>query len=621
MKRILFVGLLSTPWLLGAQAGSVGDTLVTMDLVTVSDGRIETAVMSTGRSIEIISQATIRQLPVQTVHELLQYVAGLDLRQRGPWGTQADVSLRGGSFDQTLVLVNGIKLSDPQTGHHQLNLSLDLGAVRQVEILRGPAAARYGLNAMSGVINIITDLPQGSGVRLTASAGRAADSQLPDSLRLAYQLGLRVFRGNERFRQQLQWQRMESSGHRTNTDFLRHALFYQGLLRTGSGDWQLMGQWLRNAFGASGFYAYPIDASSREEVETSLLALQHEQQRGDWRLRAKLYGRLNKDTYTLFRLEPQRFQNRHRTEVGGAELHATYGHRWGRLSLGTEGRTESISSNNLGQRARQHLGFFVQQRFELLRNRLSVNAGFYHNFSSDFGQQWMPAVELSYAMRRQFSLFANTGRGFRLPTFTDLYYRGPSNLGNEALQPERAHQWEGGGKWSAGNHQAQLSVFWQRATDLIDWVRASTAEPWQVNNYEAVSNQGLEWSYQYRRRRSPPADGLVVTQLQCSYTYMNPRLLRSEPLVSRYALSHLNHQLNLQAVLQLSRHWALSAQCRYLDREAYRSYALGDVRLQYGREAYRIQLDINNLWDTYYEELANAPMPGRWLRLGVELFL
>ena len=621
MKRILFVYLLLIPCLLRAQTGSIGDTLVTMELVTVSDGRIETAVMSTGRSIEIISQATIRQLPVQTVHELLQYVAGLDLRQRGPWGTQADVSLRGGSFDQTLVLINGIKLSDPQTGHHQLNLALDLGAVRQVEILRGPAAARYGLNAMSGVINIITDLPQGKGLSLTASAGRAADSQLPDSLRLAYQLGLRAYRGNERFRQQLQWLRMESAGHRANTDFLRDALFYQGLLRTGSGDWQLMGQWLRNSFGASGFYAYPIDASSREEVETVLLALQHERQQGAWRLRSKLYGRLNKDTYTLFRLEPQRFQNRHRSEVAGAELHATYSHRWGRLSLGAEGRTESISSNNLGQRARQHLGFFVQQRFDLFSSRMSVNAGFYQNFSTDFGQQWMPAVELSYTLHRHLSLFANTGRGFRLPTFTDLYYRGPSNLGNEALQPERSQQWEGGGKWSAGDHQAQLSAFRQRATDLIDWVRASTAEPWQVNNYEAVRNLGLEWSYQYRRRQPPSADRLAISHLQCSYTYMNPRLLRTEPLISRYALSHLNHQLNLQLGLQLGRAWSLSAQHRYLDREAYGSYSLTDMRVQYRREAYRIQLDINNLLDTRYEELANAPMPGRWLRLGVELFL
>ena len=110
----------------------------------------------TGMHYTIITAKDIKHLPVQNVNELLAYVSGVDIRQRGPMGTQADIGIRGSTFDQVLVMVDGVRMSDPQTGHHQMNLPVPLQMIERIEIIRGTAARRYGLNALGGVVNVIT---------------------------------------------------------------------------------------------------------------------------------------------------------------------------------------------------------------------------------------------------------------------------------------------------------------------------------------------------------------------------------------------------------------------------------------------------------------------------------
>ena len=161
---------------------------LTIEEIVVTGRRFETSLMESGRNVQVLTRRQIERLPVQSFTELLQYIPGLDLRQRGAFGAQADLSLRGGGFDQTLLLLNGVKLNDPQTGHHNLNLGIDLAAIQQIEIIKGPAAARYGLNAFSGVINIITRPAAEPGGQMELTAGRAAASQLPDDFYGGYQL-------------------------------------------------------------------------------------------------------------------------------------------------------------------------------------------------------------------------------------------------------------------------------------------------------------------------------------------------------------------------------------------------------------------------------------------------
>src|SRR5665647_3284603 len=109
-----------------------------------------------GRILTIIDKTEITKNAVTSLDQLLDYVAGVDIRQRGTNGTQADISIRGGSFDQVLVLLNGVNITDPQTGHFSLDLPVDLQNIHRIELLQCPSPRIWGPNAYSGVINIVT---------------------------------------------------------------------------------------------------------------------------------------------------------------------------------------------------------------------------------------------------------------------------------------------------------------------------------------------------------------------------------------------------------------------------------------------------------------------------------
>ena len=93
---------------------------------------------------------------VQSLQDVLEYVSNVDVRQRGGYGVQSDVTIRGGSFDHVMVLINGINVSDPQTGHASLDLPIDPEMIERIEVLEGSAARILGAGAFTGAINVIT---------------------------------------------------------------------------------------------------------------------------------------------------------------------------------------------------------------------------------------------------------------------------------------------------------------------------------------------------------------------------------------------------------------------------------------------------------------------------------
>ena len=143
---------------LSAQNNSNLDTLSPQSLkeVILSSTRLETPLTQNSKTVQIITADQIRQSGITHLVDLLQQVAGVDIKRRGAGATQADLSIRGGTFDQTLLLIDGIKLDDAQTGHHTLNFLPPPQMVERIEIIKGPAARAYGQNAFTGAINIVT---------------------------------------------------------------------------------------------------------------------------------------------------------------------------------------------------------------------------------------------------------------------------------------------------------------------------------------------------------------------------------------------------------------------------------------------------------------------------------
>ena len=124
--------------------------------VIVSTTKLEIPFSKKFRTVKIISSDYIKNSPATNVSDLLQEITGIDVRRRGIDGVQGDLYIRGGGFDQTWLLVDGMKMDDAQTGHHTLNMILPLYLIERIEVIKGPAARIFGQNAFNGAINIVT---------------------------------------------------------------------------------------------------------------------------------------------------------------------------------------------------------------------------------------------------------------------------------------------------------------------------------------------------------------------------------------------------------------------------------------------------------------------------------
>ncbi len=601
------------------------DSLHTVELsdVVISANRIQTPFSESARSISVITRQQIEQSPAQSVNELLSYVVGVDVRQRGPAGVQADVSLRGGTFEQTLVLINGVKVSDPQTGHHQMNLPVDMSAIERIEVLKGPAARIYGQNAFAGAINIVTKVPE----EPTVNGG-------------LYGGDFETFGGNigwslpgERYGQMVTVAHDQSAGYRPNADYNITNAFYQSYLKAGSGQFNLMaGHTLRN-FGAGGFYV--PESQEYEEVRTTLASVDYQGSTRRWTYQPRVYWRRNHDDYRFLRDSPKVYNNLHTTHTAGAELNTTYRNNAGLTGLGAEVRHERIDSNGirtlrdtagvitdtvtvsfLGQRHRTIVGFFAEHRFYLF-DRLDVTPGVYVNWFSDYGWNYFPGIDASWDVGQGWRVFGNVGRSFRIPTYTDLYYEGPTNVGNSELEPEDAISYEIGTKYFRKNLRGQISYFQRDASQLIDWVRAAGAEegtPWQPRNFYDVAVKGVEVSTQW----NPNTDW--ISRVSLDYTYIDADLAAVEAVESRYAIQNLKHQLIFAIDHRIWQNFYHQLRVRYADRASQLdSYALVDSRILYQNQQYNVYVEATNLTDTEYTETGFVTMPGRWLRAGINV--
>ncbi|MBK7407455.1 MAG: TonB-dependent receptor plug domain-containing protein [Saprospirales bacterium] len=368
------------------------DTLVLMDLpdITIRENRQEFKFSEASRNMEVITQEQIRSAPVISVAELLHYVAGVDVRQRGVHGVQADVSIRGGTFDQTLILINGIKMTDPQTGHHALNLPVDLDNIERIEVLKGPAARVYGQNAFAGAINIVTKTPTESFAQFQLQAGQHGLGGVRFSASLP-------IKGMEQY---ISFSKDFSQGYRYNTDYDINNFFYQLRHKWAKNEVRLLAGYTERTFGANGFYASPLFTDQFEAVQTSLAALELSHESNGWTITPRLYWRRNQDEYIFVRRNPSLYRNFHLGNVAGFETNASKRTKLGVTGLGIDLQRNWLVSNNLGERQRSSVAIFAEQRFLLLSGRLDLTPGLLFHYFTDFGPSFFPGLDAGFALNR-----------------------------------------------------------------------------------------------------------------------------------------------------------------------------------------------------------------------------
>ncbi len=607
--RYLFLNIITILAFINIAIAQSDSSAYTLDQVIVKDNRIQIPFSEHSRTINIITRAQIELAPVQSIPELLQYVAGVDIRQRGAHGVQADVSIRGGTFDQTLILVNGIKMSDPQTGHHALNIPVDIEGIERIEILKGPAARIYGQNAFSGAINIVTKVPKERYASVAVTGGQHKLGGITASFALP----------KSNFNQYFSFSRNFSDGYRYNTDYTISNYFYQSSFKYLNQEVDILASFSEREFGANRFYGNDSDAfaDQYEEVQTSLVSLGYKQIAGDFVFRPRISWRRNQDEYVFIRSNPSIYKNLHTSNVLSLELNGDYYSNLGATGIGLEFSKMNLESNNLGERDRNVATFFLEHRFNLLNNKIDITPGLSASYYSDFGSRIFPGIDFGFKINDQFKFYANTGYTWRIPTFTDLYYEDSANVGNEDLEPESALSYEAGLKYLNNGIELQASWFMRDGNELIDWTRADTASKWQPQNFSNIMMSGIDVSANFNLKKIWNQD--FLQHLRIAYTYIDAQEIDNDVAFSRYVLENLNQQLVIGLDHKIFGKLYHSINFRYLDRESLENYSLIDLRLSYRTKKVTVFGQVDNLLDTQYRESNLVEMPGTWISGGLKL--
>lgn len=592
-------------------AQSPKDSIQQLDEVLIQSNRLQMPISEQNRNVQIITASEIEKLPVKTLSEILYYADGVDIKQRGGFGTQADISIDGGSFEQTLVLLNGVKIIDHQTAHNSLNLPVPIEAIERIEVLRGPAARIYGVNALTGAVNIVTKKASDNQVFAHVFGGSNFKKNDENTDELYNNRGVQIgfTQAVNQFSHQLYGEHQSGSGYQYNTAFHNNKLLYLADY-TIDVDNQIETQvgWVRSSFGANGFYAAPGDKESKEIVSTTMAAIKSTHQINDkLRLIPQVAYRYNYDDYRYIRQDISKYRSQHYTNALNADVNANYVMNKGEFGFGTEMRYEQINSNNLGKHERYNYGMFAEYKNYSL-DKVIFTIGTYVNYNTVFGWQVFPGIDASYALNTNDKITFSAGSGQRIPSFNDLYLSQTGNIGNPDVESERAYQLEGGYQHIDDNWRLKVNVFHRNIYEFIDWIRVDDTNPFQSNNVGKLQTFGGNASFKYEWKN---------LKIGLTYTYLDAKMDLEQDVLSKYRVRSFRHQIinNIQYDYQ---NWSATLTNRFNERVGYTDYLLTDVRFSYQHEKWLYYADFQNIFDTQYNEAGALPMPGRWLSVGVK---
>jgi iron complex outermembrane receptor protein len=536
-------------------------------------------------------------------------VAGLDIRRRGVEGMQADLYIRGGSFDQTLLLIDGIKVEDPQTGHHTMNMTLPLSAIEKIEIIKGAASRLYGQNAFTGAVNIITKKNIENNISLGLSAG--SFNQKKASLTLQKEF--------EKSDLLINYSRKQSEGYRYNTDYENDEFFIKSNFKIKNQNISAIGAFNERKFGANGFYASPEAIDQYEETQASLIGFSTTFNKDKLKIKPKLYWKRNQDMYVYLRQDPSVYRNMHISNKLGAELNMVLNNRLGMLGLGIDISNTKLSSNNLGQRDRTMVHVFAEQQMMFFDDKLDVTPGLAITYFSDKDNlqsstsenednlpKIYPGIDFGYKIKEDLRLFSNVGYTFRIPTYTDLFYSSPTTIGNENLSYEKALTLELGMKYRKENFNLNFSLYRRDASNIIDYVKNNEDDPWQANNIRKIITNGFELNIGYKFYLNSSNEH----QINIGFSNINDDLKETQFDFSRYALNSLKNHITATYMFEINKKISSSLVLKNAERINEKNYTVIDFKTSYKFNKFAISILLNNILDTEYSETNLVPMPG-----------
>ncbi len=639
MHKVVNIGVLTSSMLTFAHlspvsaqqgAGTVADKMPEeeLDEVTVTAARVETPLAQSARLVTVITRAQIEQAPVQSLQELLAYAAHIDVIQRGGHGVQADISIRGGSADQTAILLNGINLTNPHTGHYNLDLPVNLSDIERIEIIHGPSALIYGSGAFSGGINIITKKEIDARVYANAEAGM--HNLWRGDVRGAAEIG--------RTRNSLSAGYQSSDGYIPYSDYRMYNLLWQTRWKARENAYLDMQLGYNNKhYGANTFYSAKFP--NQYERTSAYMATLKGSFGQTLRVIPILYWSRHYDQFDLIKDTPKG-RNFHRGDTYGANLIFQYTSRIGTTTLGGEVRREDIVSSKLGKPRAHPEGDYtkyddrttssVTLEHTYATSRFSLSAGALVNYNTlTDAIRFYPSVSAAYRPAEGLKIATTWSQSTRMPTFTDLYYTQETHHANEHLKPERSESVDLGVTYDRPLVSAYVKGFLMWGRDMIDWVRTSGDAKWASWNLTEVDKQGVEIGATLRPGEQWPTLG--HSELSISYARMN-QTADSKGLESKYLLNYLRDKLTVQLRHPVYRNFSAAWHFRLQKRmgnyrrfegsadaglHPYPAFSVLDLKLNYKLRNVDLHVNLNNLYDTQFYDVGNVPQAGFWLMGGV----
>lgn len=524
------------------------------------------------RSVDVITRDQIARSSARTVVDALSQAMGVDVYGRS--SAQADVSIRGSSPEQTVILVDGVRMTDIQSAHYALDLAVPLESVERIEILRGAGSALYGPDAIGGVINIVTRRTAGANLQArTGSFGMVGGSAITGS-----RAGTASIVSSADYE--------KSDGHRPGTDYRDGQGRVSLLAPVAGGSLQAnLAAGVRD-FGAADFYA---PYNSIERTVTTTLDSRWDSDLGPISLSVDGNTRRHQDHYVLVRDNPALYENRHESWQTGGEVVARAVAGPARLALGAEGVHDQLSSARLGGRREWRTGAFVETSAGA-PEAVTGTIGLRGDRSSAYGSFFSPSAGASARVTDWLRLRTSGAIGFRAPTWTERYYTDPSNQGDPNLRPEHFWTAEAGARATGGSMSVDVAAFTRHATDLIDWVKpvgAPSTAVWQTANVGEATFRGIEGTISL-----PSAVGITPSVFA---TGIDLDASGGAQLVGKYALRPIVRQAGFR--FGLAGVHPLDARIDLLqERRAHEeAYFTGTAHVAWKHAGYGVTFDVTNV--------------------------
>jgi len=611
--------------------------------VEVTGSRVPLGIRQAARIVTVLSHDDIVHAGVQSVNDLLKYVSGVDVRQRGGFGIQTDISVCGGTFDQVTVLLNGINVNDPQTGHLMADFPVAMDDIERIEIIEGPSSRVFGTSAFTGAINIITKKDKQSGVTARMSGGSYG----------LFETGASANFTQGALSQQLSGSYNRSDGATANSDFNTRRFFYQGSYSTPQADINWQGGYSNQKYGANTFYsaAYP---NQYEETRRTQFAVKAET-KGWLHLLPSIYWSRSYDHFQLIR-STHTAENFHRTDVYGINLNAYFSWFLGKTSLGAELRDEEIRSTSLGKPLdslqyvnvpgergiqythgdnRTNIDYYLEHNIILPHLTISMGTLINHNTSLDDKMYFYPGVDIAYHPDDRWKFYASWNKALRMPTFTDLYYQSPTLEGNIGLKPEKTQATKIGMSFRTNWFNTDLSGFYNKGTDMIDWVKYTANDVFHSANFK-LDNMGITSDTKIDFT-ALWGNNSWLRNMNIGYAYIYQKRHDDKPIYkSNYALEYLRNKFAIGLTHKiywqsLTATWNFRFQKRMGGYEVYDdnnkptggihdypSFGVLDLNVQWQKPHYQIFAQAYNLLNRHYYDYGNIPQPGTWLNAGVK---